>query len=137
MITFPLFWLAPLAKAFEDVALLEALDAVSTFSGLSAPLEENTEDVNCCLAKSLALPAGLEFFLVPAGGALLAKAAAADSLAFARATLLLFDGLLSSPKTMLERPPGGACTRVDGRSVMTLPQFWLAPLANAFEDVPP
>jgi hypothetical protein len=41
----------------------------------------------------------------------------------------------SAPNEMLERPPGGACVRVVGRSVRTLPLFWFAPLANAFEDV--
>lgn len=31
-----------------------------------------------------------------------------------------------------ERPPGGARTREVGRSVITLPQFWLDPVANLF-----
>jgi hypothetical protein len=33
-------------------------------------------------------------------------------------------------------PPGGRWTRVDGRSVRTLPLFWFEPDAYAFEDVP-
>ena len=33
-----------------------------------------------------------------------------------------------------DRPPGGACTRVDGRPVMTLPQFWFEPLENLFDE---
>ena len=33
------------------------------------------------------------------------------------------------PKEIWDLPPGGACTRVELRPVMTLPQFWLAPLA--------
>ena len=41
----------------------------------------------------------------------------------------------SAPNEMLERPPGGACVRVVGRSVRTLPLFWFAFVANAFEDV--
>merc|ERR1719240_1787235 len=40
-------------------------------------------------------------------------------------------GALSSPKLIDVWPPGGACKRVDERSVMTLPQFWFAPLAYA------
>ena len=32
----------------------------------------------------------------------------------------------SAPNEMLERPPGGACVRVVGRSVRTLPLFWFA-----------
>ena len=40
-------------------------------------------------------------------------------------------GALSSPKLICEWPPGGAWRRVDERSVMTLPQFWFAPLAYA------
>mmetsp|Transcript_17162 Transcript_17162/g.26820 ORF Transcript_17162/g.26820 Transcript_17162/m.26820 type:complete len:120 (-) Transcript_17162:403-762(-) len=35
---------------------------------------------------------------------------------------------------MLETPPGGACTRVVGLSVMKFPQFWLLPVAYAFDD---
>jgi len=35
---------------------------------------------------------------------------------------------------MEEWPPGGACRRVVGRSVITLPQFWSEPLAYALED---
>jgi hypothetical protein len=38
---------------------------------------------------------------------------------------------------MLVRPPGGARTPVLGRSVRTLPQFWLEPVAKAFDDTPP
>jgi hypothetical protein len=41
--------------------------------------------------------------------------------------------VIQSQKLIEERPPGGACTRVEGRSVMTLPQFWLAPLEYALE----
>ena len=38
------------------------------------------------------------------------------------------------PKVIWDIPPGGATTRVEGRSVSTFPQFWLAPLAYRFED---
>ena len=34
----------------------------------------------------------------------------------------------------MERPPGGACSTVVGRSVSTLPQFWWLPQAKALED---
>lgn len=34
-------------------------------------------------------------------------------------------------------PPGGACTRVVGLSVSTLPVFWLPPLAYAFDETRP
>lgn len=37
---------------------------------------------------------------------------------------------------MLERPPGALSTRLVGRSVMKLPQFWLAPEANTLAEVP-
>mmetsp|Transcript_68506 Transcript_68506/g.191039 ORF Transcript_68506/g.191039 Transcript_68506/m.191039 type:complete len:256 (-) Transcript_68506:392-1159(-) len=50
----------------------------------------------------------------------------------------------SSPRQMVEAPPGAWCNVVLGRSVMEFPVFWLAPLANAFdetsapvEDTPP
>ncbi|CAM9646279.1 unnamed protein product [Ectocarpus sp. 13 AM-2016] len=38
------------------------------------------------------------------------------------------------PKVMELAPPGGARTRVVGRPVMKFPEFWLDPLAYAFED---
>jgi len=31
-------------------------------------------------------------------------------------------------------PPGGACNRVEERSLIMLPQFWLLPFAHLFED---
>jgi hypothetical protein len=34
----------------------------------------------------------------------------------------------------VERPPGGACKRVEERFEITLPQFWLAPLAKELEE---
>ena len=40
----------------------------------------------------------------------------------------------SYPNMMLDWPPGGAWRRVEERSLRTLPQFWLAPLANLLED---
>ena len=40
------------------------------------------------------------------------------------------------PKQIWLCPPGGACTRVVGRSVMPLPQFWSDPFANALDDWP-
>jgi len=34
-----------------------------------------------------------------------------------------------------ERPPGGACTLVLERPVMTLPAFWFEPVAKALDEV--
>jgi hypothetical protein len=34
-----------------------------------------------------------------------------------------------------EPPPGGALMRVELRPVITLPQFWFAPLAYAFDEI--
>jgi hypothetical protein len=42
--------------------------------------------------------------------------------------------LHSQPREKEDLPPGAACTRVVGRSVMVLPQFWLEPLAKELED---
>ena len=42
---------------------------------------------------------------------------------------------LPQPIENEEAPPGGAATRVEERPVMTLPQFWLEPLAYAFMEV--
>lgn len=40
----------------------------------------------------------------------------------------------SCPKQIVERPPGGACNRIVGRSDKTFPQFWFMPQAKAFDD---
>lgn len=42
--------------------------------------------------------------------------------------------VLSSPKLIVERPPGGAWTRVMGFSVKKLPEFWSTPEAYALDD---
>lgn len=41
---------------------------------------------------------------------------------------------LSSPKLIVERPPGGAWTRVICFSVKELPAFWFTPEAYALDD---
>ena len=43
----------------------------------------------------------------------------------------------SQPPKMLKDdfPPGGAWIRVVERPVITFPQFWLLPFANAFDDM--
>ena len=41
------------------------------------------------------------------------------------------------PNEICDRPPGGACTRVEERPVMTFPQFWLDPFAYRLELTEP
>lgn len=41
---------------------------------------------------------------------------------------------LCYPRLKVEWPPGGAVTLDEGLPVMTFPQFWLTPLANAFDE---
>mmetsp|Transcript_17618 Transcript_17618/g.48364 ORF Transcript_17618/g.48364 Transcript_17618/m.48364 type:complete len:104 (-) Transcript_17618:1106-1417(-) len=45
-------------------------------------------------------------------------------------------GPTTHPKLICDPPPGGFATRVVLRSVMKLPQFWFAPEAYAFEELP-
>ena len=94
-----------------DFAPLSAAEDAFDF-GFSSVSLEKTDDFLCCLAKSLALPRCFDFKL-PAGAAV-----EVDELDFELAA-----AVLSSPKKTEERPPGGACTRVDGRLVITLPLF--------------
>ena len=56
------------------------------------------------------------------------------ALSWAVATVDLTRSSGAAPKQMLLWPPGGAWSRVVGRSVMTLPQFWSEPLAKALDD---
>ena len=112
--------MAPLAYAFEDVpfrdAVVEAKAATAFDFGFSSVLLEKTDDFLCWSAKSLALPRWFDFKL-PAGAEVEVDALDVEFLFWAAAAVL------SSPKKTEERPPGGACTRVDGRSVSTLPLF--------------
>lgn len=41
------------------------------------------------------------------------------------------------PRLKVEWPPGGAVTLEDGLPVITFPEFWLCPLAKAFEESTP
>jgi hypothetical protein len=43
-------------------------------------------------------------------------------------------GASSMPRQIVVVPPGGAFKPVDDLSVSTLPQFWLEPVAKAFEE---
>ena len=54
----------------------------------------------------------------------------------AKTNMLMWQQRDLTQNEICDRPPGGACTRVDGRSVMTLPQFWFEPLENLFDETP-
>ena len=43
---------------------------------------------------------------------------------------------MTQPNIMEVFPPGGACTRVLGLSVMKFPAFWFDPDANLFDETP-
>eukprot|EP00632_Arachnochrysis_sp_CCMP2950_P007159 CAMPEP_0185706714 /NCGR_PEP_ID=MMETSP1164-20130828/22370_1 /TAXON_ID=1104430 /ORGANISM="Chrysoreinhardia sp, Strain CCMP2950" /LENGTH=154 /DNA_ID=CAMNT_0028374127 /DNA_START=224 /DNA_END=685 /DNA_ORIENTATION=+ len=123
VMTLPQFWFAPFAKALLETPPPGAGGPLSSVGTGGATFVSTGASGGPARAASGAA------WVCAAGGAPRQSGAAvtwAPSAAWTAAFLSP-----SHASEIDDAPPGGAWSRVVERSVMTLPQFWFAPLANA------